>query len=172
MVLIINSNSLTRPLESSMISILLSSPDLFFMFYYLLYANLTLTTEQSLWTVNLAFGLCTSCPLVWNHHHVPSLPELLRGYLQLKLPPTLSGFPGYLFAELLYEVKCSESSSIMSDSLWPHGLYSPWKFSRPQYWRSSLSPGDLPNPGIKCSSPALKADSLPAKPPEKLYKLM
>ena len=139
MVVIINSNSLTRPLESSMISILLSSPDLFFMFYYLLYANLTLTTEQSLWTVNLAFGLCTSCPLVWNHHHVPSLPELLRGYLQLKLPPTLSGFPGYLFAELLYEVKWSESSSIMSDSLWPHGLYSPWKFSRPQYWRGNIS---------------------------------
>ena len=118
MVLRINSNSLTRPLESTMISILLSSPDLFFYkFYYLLYANLTWTTEQSLWTVNLAFGLCTSCPLVWNHHHAPPLPELLRGYLQLKLPPTLIGFPGYLFAELLYEVKWSESSSIMSDSM-------------------------------------------------------
>ena len=41
----------------------------------------------------------------------------------------------------------------MSDSLRPHGLYSPWN-----------SPGDLPNPGIKPKSPTLQADSLPAEP--------
>ena len=29
------------------------------------------------------------------------------------------------------------------------------------------SPGDLPNPGIKPSSPALQADSLQTEPPEK-----
>ena len=29
------------------------------------------------------------------------------------------------------------------------------------------SPGDLPDPGIKPVSPALQADSLPSKPPEK-----
>ena len=29
------------------------------------------------------------------------------------------------------------------------------------------SPGDLPNPGIEPRSPALQADSLPAKPPGK-----
>ena len=42
-------------------------------------------------------------------------------------------------------------------------------FSRPEYWsRSSfLSPGDLPNPGIKPRSSALQADSLPAEPQEK-----
>ena len=28
-------------------------------------------------------------------------------------------------------------------------------------------PGDLPNPGIKCRSPTLQADSLPAEPPGK-----
>ena len=28
-------------------------------------------------------------------------------------------------------------------------------------------PGDLPNPGIEPSSPALKADSLPSEPPGK-----
>ena len=28
-------------------------------------------------------------------------------------------------------------------------------------------PGDLPNPGIKFESPALKADSLPIEPPTK-----
>ena len=30
-----------------------------------------------------------------------------------------------------------------------------------------LSPGDLPNPGIKPGSPALQADSLPSEPPGK-----
>ena len=50
----------------------------------------------------------------------------------------------------------------------------PWtiqcmEFSRPEYC-SGLpfpSPGDLPNPGIEPRSPALQADSLPAKPPGK-----
>ena len=40
------------------------------------------------------------------------------------------------------------------------------EFSKPEYW-SELpfpSPGDLPNPGIECRSPALWADSLPAEP--------
>ena len=46
----------------------------------------------------------------------------------------------------------------------------PWtiesvEFSRPEYWSGQPfpSPGDLPNPGIKSRSPALQADSLPAK---------
>ena len=44
------------------------------------------------------------------------------------------------------------------------------EFSRPQYW-SGLpfpSPGDLPKPGIKPSSSALQADSLPVEPQGKL----
>ena len=41
----------------------------------------------------------------------------------------------------------SESCSVMSDSLRPHGL----------------SPGDLPNPGIEPRSPALQPNSLPAE---------
>ena len=39
-------------------------------------------------------------------------------------------------------------------------------FSRQEYW-SGLpfpSPGDLPNPGIECRSPALQADVLPSEP--------
>ena len=43
------------------------------------------------------------------------------------------------------------------------------EFSRPEYW-SGLPcppPGDLPNPGIKSRSPALKVDSLPSEPPRK-----
>ena len=53
----------------------------------------------------------------------------------------------------------------MSDSLWPHGLYSarflcPWRYSKEEHW-SSLPcppPGDIPNPGIKARCPALQAD--------------
>ena len=43
------------------------------------------------------------------------------------------------------------------------------EFSRQEYW-SGLpfpSPGDLPIPGIKPESPALRADSLPSEPPGK-----
>ena len=41
--------------------------------------------------------------------------------------------------------------------------------SRPEYWSGQPfpSPGGLPNPRIELRSPALKADSLPAKPPGK-----
>ena len=42
-------------------------------------------------------------------------------------------------------------------------------FSKQEYW-SGLpfpSPGHLPNPGIEPGSPALRADSLPSKPPGK-----
>jgi len=40
------------------------------------------------------------------------------------------------------------------------------EFSRPNTGMSSLSlsPGDLPNPGIEPRSPSLQADSLPAEP--------
>ena len=51
---------------------------------------------------------------------------------------------------------CSESRSVLSDSLRPHGLYSPQN--------SPGQPGDLLNPGIKPRSPTLQADSLPAEP--------
>ena len=43
------------------------------------------------------------------------------------------------------------------------------EFSRQEYW-SGLpfsSPGDLPNPGIEPSSPALQTDALPSEPPAK-----
>ena len=53
----------------------------------------------------------------------------------------------------------SESHSVVSDSLQLHGILQArileWVF---------LSPGDLPNPGIKPRSPTLQADSLPAEP--------
>ena len=63
------------------------------------------------------------------------------------------------------------SLSVVFDSLQPHGLY-PTRLPCP--WNSpghntglgsySLTPGDLPNPGIEPRSPTLQADSLPDEP--------
>ena len=61
----------------------------------------------------------------------------------------------------------------MSDSaiLWTVAHQAPpsMEFLRQEYW-SGLplpSPGDLPNAGIKPSSPTLQADTLPSEPPGK-----
>ena len=46
------------------------------------------------------------------------------------------------------------------------------EFSRQEYWSGLpfLSPGDLPNPGIKPGSPALQTDTLLSEPPGKPQK--
>ena len=66
-------------------------------------------------------------------------------------------------------VKESESRSVVSNSLQPHGLYSPWTSPGQNTGVGGPFPslGDLPNPGIKPRSPTLQADSLPAEPPGK-----
>ena len=48
------------------------------------------------------------------------------------------------------------------------------RFSRQEYWRGLpfLSPGDLPDPGIKPTSPALQVDSLPFEPREALLSFL
>ena len=45
-------------------------------------------------------------------------------------------------------------------------LLSPWGFFRLEYWSAlpCLSPGDLPNPGIKPRSPTFQEDSLLSEP--------
>ena len=60
----------------------------------------------------------------------------------------------------------SESCSVVSNSLWPHGLYSPGNSPGPiiGVGKPFPSPGDLPNPGIEPRSPALQMDLLPAEP--------
>ena len=52
----------------------------------------------------------------------------------------------------------SESHSVMSDSLQPHGLYIPWNFpgQNAGVVKPFPSPGDLPNPGIEPRSPTLQ----------------
>ena len=69
---------------------------------------------------------------------------------------------------------CVLSCTVMSSSLWPHGLQSsrllcPCGFFRKEYW-SGLPcppPRDLLNPGIEPRSPALQENSLPSEPPGK-----
>ena len=67
----------------------------------------------------------------------------------------------------------SESCLVVSDSLRSHGLYSLWNSPRQNAGLGSCSllQGNLPNPGIESRSPALQADSSPAKPPGKPYLL-
>ena len=64
-------------------------------------------------------------------------------------------------------IECErESRSVVSDSLQPHGLCSPWTSPGQNTGVGSLSllQGNLPNPGIKPRSPTLQADSLPEEP--------
>ena len=66
----------------------------------------------------------------------------------------------------------SENRSVVFDSLWPYGLYSPWNSPGQNTGVGSPtsvfpSPGDLPYPGIELGSLALQADSLPSEPPGK-----
>ena len=65
--------------------------------------------------------------------------------------------------------------SVLSASLWPHGLQParllcPWGFSRQEHW-SGLPcppPEGLPKPGIEPRSTSLQADSLQSDPPRKI----
>ena len=59
----------------------------------------------------------------------------------------------------------SESRSVMSDSLLPHRLHSPWNSPGQNTRVDSLSllQGNHPNPGIEPGSPALQADTLPTE---------
>ena len=54
----------------------------------------------------------------------------------------------------------------MSYCLQPHGLYIRWNSPGQNTGVGSLSltPGDLPNPGMELRSPPLQVDSLPAEP--------
>ena len=59
----------------------------------------------------------------------------------------------------------SEGHSVVSNSLRPHGPYSPWNFpgKNTGVGKLSLLQGTLPSPGIEPRSPALQADSLPTE---------
>ena len=63
-------------------------------------------------------------------------------------------------------MKWSESRSVVSDSLWPHGLYSPWNSLGRNTGMGGLSllQGIFLTQWSKPRSPALQSDSLPAEP--------
>ena len=60
----------------------------------------------------------------------------------------------------------SVSHSVVSNSLQPHGLYSPWNSPGQNTGVGSLSllQGIFPTQGVKPRSPAMQVDSLPAEP--------
>ena len=64
-------------------------------------------------------------------------------------------------------------SCLMFVTLWTvvHQAPLSMEFSRQEYWSGLpfLSPGDLPDPGIKHESLVLQADSLPSEPPGKVH---
>ena len=76
-------------------------------------------------------------------------------------------FPFSLNSQNLLKIYESESYSVLSDTLLPHGLYSPWNSPGHNTRVGSLFLGDLPNPGIEPRSPALQVDSLQAELPGK-----
>ena len=73
--------------------------------------------------------------------------------------------------------KCVINLGVRTSSPWYLFVSSDWAnqaslfmgFSRQEYWSGLLfpSPGDLPDTGIKPTSPALAGDSLPLVPPGK-----
>ena len=67
----------------------------------------------------------------------------------------------------------SESRLVMSDSLQPHGLHSPWNSpgQNTGVGRLSLLQGIFPTQGSEPRSPTLQADSLPGEPPRKPLKI-
>ena len=73
--------------------------------------------------------------------------------------------------QVIHNESESESGSVVSNSLRPRELYSPWNSPGQNTAVGSCSlfqgifpfPGDLPNPGTEPKSPALQADSLPSE---------
>ena len=68
-------------------------------------------------------------------------------------------------AAAVRKVKRSESHSVVSDSLRPHGLYSSWNSPglNTRVGSLFLLQGIFPHQGIESRSPTLQADSLPAE---------
>ena len=78
---------------------------------------------------------------------------------------TFLPFRPHSFHAFSYECE-SESHSVVSSFLRPHGLYSLWNSlgQKTCVGKPFPTPGDLPNPGFEPRSPALQADSLLAEP--------
>ena len=71
---------------------------------------------------------------------------------------------GYVLSMLSHPVI---SNSLQPHGLWPTRLLCPWDFPGKSIGSPFPPPGDLSDPGIECQSPALQADSLLSKLPER-----
>ena len=96
-------------------------------------------------------------PIPLGHHRAPSWAPCVTRWL----------LPSYF-------TRVCVSLSVVSDSLRPHGLYSPPGSSVVGIFQARIlnglpfpSPGDLSNPGMEPRFPALQADALPPEPPGK-----
>ena len=96
----------------------------------------------------------SSQPHELQHTRLPC-PSSISRCLPKFISITLAMPSNHWWCQPVYTCK-SESCSVLSNSLWPHGLYSPWN--------TGVGSFTLPNSGIKPRSPALQADSLPAEP--------
>ena len=70
----------------------------------------------------------------------------------------------YIYSYIYLYIYETERHSVMSDSLQPHRLYSPWNSPGQNTGSTFPSPGDLPNSGIKPRFPTLRVDFLLAEP--------
>ena len=68
----------------------------------------------------------------------------------------------YVLVAQVCPTLCNSMGCSLQDSS-VHGILQ----ARILEWLPFLSPGALPDPGIKPMSPALQADALPSEPPEK-----
>ena len=73
-----------------------------------------------------------------------------------------------------YPLKERVSHSVVSNSLWSHGLehsrlLCPWILRASMLEWVAICPGDFSDPGTEPGSPTFQADSLPTEPPEKKW---
>ena len=80
-------------------------------------------------------------------------------------------FKGLILESIIWSEVKSLSRVWLFVTSWTVAYWTPpsMGFSRQEYWRGLPfpSPGELPDPGIKPRSPALRADALPSGPPGK-----
>ena len=100
-------------------------------------------------------GKCLQLPLIGNSQREPGhdvSTSVLGCFAWRKIPHATLDCPAGV-------PECA-SRSFVTDSLWPHGLCSPWNFPGQNTGVGSLSllQGNLPHPGIKPRSPTFSGE--------------
>ena len=105
----------------------------------------------------------TSQPFLIYWSGPPSRPSTMRGQSYISHPML---HPEHRWYQYTVKAKVAQSCPTLCN---PIDYIQFMEFSRPEHWSGHPFPfpGDLPHPGTEPRSPALEADSLPAKPQEK-----